>query len=84
MAVLAAWNLLTALFLFLLIRRRSGQVLGLAAAALFLVLGRGWENLIWADQIGFVGSSGAGPARDPAAHRAIGFEVAGLGRGRRR
>ena len=60
MAVLAAWNLLTALFLFLLIRRRSGEVLGLAAAALFLVLGRGWENLIWADQIGFVGSSALG------------------------
>ncbi len=60
MAVLAAWNLLTALFLFLVIRRRSGEVLGLGAAAMFLVLGRGWENLIWADQIGFVGSSALG------------------------
>lgn len=60
MALLAAWNLLTAVFLFLLIRRRSGEALGLAAAAVFLVLGRGWENLLWADQIGFIGSSALG------------------------
>lgn len=60
MALLAIWNLLTAVFLFLLIRRQSGEILGLAAAALFLVFGRGWENLIWADQIGFVGSAALG------------------------
>lgn len=60
MAVLAIWNLLTAVFLFLIIKRRSGPVPGLAAAAMYLVLGRGWENLIWADQIGFVGSAALG------------------------
>lgn len=60
MAVLAAWNLLAALFLFMIIRRRSGEVLGLVGAAVFLTLGRGWENLIWADQIGFVGASALG------------------------
>lgn len=60
MAVLAAWNVLTALFLFLIIKRRSGEVLGVVAAAMILVLGRGWENLLWAGQIGFTGSSALG------------------------
>lgn len=60
MAVLAAWNLLAALFLFLLIRRRSGEVPGLVAAAMYLTLGRGYENLIEAGQITFVEAAALG------------------------
>lgn len=44
------------LVLFLLIRRRAGDLLALAALAMFLFIGRGAENLFWAFQIGFVGS----------------------------
>jgi hypothetical protein len=46
----------TAFLLFLIIRRRSGDLLGLAAAAMMLFLGRGFENILWAFQVGFVGS----------------------------
>jgi hypothetical protein len=46
--------------LFELVRRRAGDLIGLAAGALLLVLGAGWENLLWAFQIGFVGSVACG------------------------
>jgi hypothetical protein len=46
----------TAFLLFLIIRRRSGDLLGLVAAAMLLFLGRGYENILWAFQVGFVGS----------------------------
>src|SRR5581483_6645218 len=42
--------------LYLHVRRRSGALLGLLAAALLLFLGPGWENVLWAFQIGFLGS----------------------------
>ncbi|MFI5282782.1 MAG: hypothetical protein ACHQ0J_06590 [Candidatus Dormibacterales bacterium] len=45
-----------ACLLFVLIRRRAGDVLALAAAVLMLDLGRGWENILWGFQIGFAGS----------------------------
>lgn len=45
-----------ALLLFAIIRRRAGTGMGLAAMVLFLFLGRGAENMLWAFQIGFVGS----------------------------
>jgi len=56
MAVLLLLHGLNAVLVFELIRRRAGDVVGLATAALLLLLGAGWENLLWAFQITFVGS----------------------------
>jgi hypothetical protein len=60
MAVLLALHAASAVLLFELVRRRSSDLIGLAAGALLLVLGAGWENLLWAFQIGFVGSVACG------------------------
>ena len=60
MAVLLTLHAASAVLLFELVRRRSGDLIGLAAGALLLVLGAGWENLLWAFQIGFVGSVACG------------------------
>src|SRR5439155_2217521 len=54
--VLLALHATNAFLLFELVRRRSGDLIGVAAAALMLVLGAGWENLLWAFQMTFVGS----------------------------
>jgi hypothetical protein len=56
MAALLILHATAALLLFELVRRRSGDLIGLACAALLLVLGAGWENLLWAFQLAFVGS----------------------------
>ncbi|WP_344662813.1 hypothetical protein [Catenulispora subtropica] len=42
-----------AFLLFVVIRRRCGDALGIGAAAIMLVLGRGSDDFIWAFQIGF-------------------------------
>ena len=60
MAVLLALHALNAFLLFELVRRRSGDLIAIAAAALFLVLGAGWENLLWAFQMTFAGSVACG------------------------
>ncbi|HEX9098126.1 MAG TPA: hypothetical protein VF956_01410 [Candidatus Dormibacteraeota bacterium] len=60
MAVLLALHATTAVLLFELVRRRAGDLIGIAAAALLLVMGAAWENLLWAFQIGFVGSVACG------------------------
>lgn len=46
----------TAFLLFMLVRRRSGDLPDFAAAVTFLLLGSGATNIVWALQIGFVGS----------------------------
>lgn len=46
--------------LFVLVRRRVGALLALAASLPALLLGAGFENLYWGFQIGFVGSTAAG------------------------
>ena len=56
MLVLITLHVATALLLFGLVRRRAGDAVGLAVALLLLVLGAGWEDLLWAFQIAFVGS----------------------------
>jgi ubiquinone/menaquinone biosynthesis C-methylase UbiE len=68
---------------FLLVRRRAGDVLALAAAAIVLFLGRGAENLIWAFQAGFVGALALGllavwllDRRDPARRHVAGAALA--------
>ncbi len=60
MLVLVAFHLATALLLFELVRRRAGDAIAMAAALMLLVLGAGWEDLLWAFQIGFVGSVACG------------------------
>ena len=60
MGVLFALHATTAVLLFELVRRRAGDAAGLASAALLLVLGAGWENLLWAFQLSFVGSVACG------------------------
>src|SRR5579872_5249398 len=45
-----------ATLLFLIIRRRSGEMLAMAAAAVMLVLGNGWEEILWGFQIGWAGA----------------------------
>jgi len=60
MAVLLALHATSVVLLFELVRRRAGDLIALGAALLFLVLGAGWENLLWAFQIAFVGSVASG------------------------
>ena len=60
MAVLMALHGASAVLLFELVRRRAGDLVGLACAAMLLVLGAGWEDLLWAFQVGFVGSVACG------------------------
>lgn len=45
-----------AVLLFLIVRRRAGDLVALAGAALVLIVAQGAENLVWAFQVGFVGS----------------------------
>jgi hypothetical protein len=60
MAVLVALHATSAVLLFEIVRRRAGDLVAIAGAALFLVLGAGWENLLWAFQLAFVGSVACG------------------------
>lgn len=60
MAVLLALHVTSVVLLFELVRRRAGELIAVAAAALLLVLGAGWENLLWAFQISFVGAVACG------------------------
>lgn len=52
-ATLLVLHSANAFLLFSIIRRRGGDALGIAAAAILLVLGRGSDDFIWAFQIGF-------------------------------
>jgi hypothetical protein len=60
MAVLLALHGTAAVLLFEIVRHRAGDLVAIACAALFLVLGAAWENLLWAFQIAFVGSVACG------------------------
>jgi hypothetical protein len=60
MALLLLLHGINVVLVFELIRRRSGDLIAIAAAALLLFLGAGWENLLWAFQITFVGSVACG------------------------
>jgi hypothetical protein len=46
--------------LFVLLRRLAGPLVAIGGAALVLLLGKAYEDLFWAFQIGFVGSIAAG------------------------
>jgi hypothetical protein len=60
MLVLLALHATSAWLVFELVRRRAGDLVGIAFAAMLLVLGAGWEDLLWAFQIAFVGSVACG------------------------
>jgi hypothetical protein len=60
MATLLALHATSAVLLFEIVRRRAGDLVAIAGAATFLVLGAAWENLLWAFQIAFVGSVACG------------------------
>jgi hypothetical protein len=60
MALLYVAHLANVVLLFELVRRRSGELIGVAAAALLLVLGAGWEDLYWAWQMAWLASVGFG------------------------
>ena len=59
-AVLAALYVGCGVAVYLLARRRIGPWAAVAAGALVLVMGRAAQNIVWAFQIGFVGSVLAG------------------------
>jgi hypothetical protein len=60
MLVLLALHATSAMLLFELVRKRAGDAIALACAAALLLLGAGWENLLWAFQLAFVGSVACG------------------------
>lgn len=62
MAGVLLMDVAVACLLFFIIRRRSGELLALAAAAIMLGLGSGWEDILWGFQIGFTGSVAFGLA----------------------
>ncbi|MEK6272612.1 MAG: hypothetical protein AABM42_08200 [Actinomycetota bacterium] len=52
--------LLSAVLLFIYLRRRVGDWAALLGTSLILFLGAGWEVLLWSFQVGFTGSVAAG------------------------
>ena len=62
MAVVLTFHAANALLLFEVVRRRAGDLAGMAAAALLLVLGAGWEDLLWAFQLAWLASIACGLA----------------------
>lgn len=81
MVVLMVLHAAGALLLFELVRRRAGDLVAVACSAMLLVLGAGWENLLWAFQIAFVGSVACGLGMllaldSPPTRRTLAFAVA--------
>ena len=53
-------HLVCVALVFVLVRRRLGDVFALVLAALILFLGSAWQDLLWPFQIGYLGSVAAG------------------------
>ncbi|HVH64867.1 MAG TPA: hypothetical protein VM674_02440 [Candidatus Acidoferrum sp.] len=53
-AVLLMAHFANIALLFELIRRRSGDLIGIAAVALFMLLGAAWDDLLWAFQMAWL------------------------------
>ncbi len=61
MAVLLVLHAANVVLLFLVVRRRgAGDAVALGSAALLMVLGAGWENLLWAFQMAWLASVACG------------------------
>jgi hypothetical protein len=60
MAVVVLAHLANVVLLFELVRRRSGDAVALGAALLLLVVGAGWEDLLWAFQMAWLASVACG------------------------
>jgi hypothetical protein len=60
LVVLLSLNAANVVLLFEVVRRRAGDLVALGSAALLMLLGAGWENLLWAFQIQFLGSVACG------------------------
>jgi len=60
MAALLLAHAANVLLLFELVRRRAGDVAAMTAALVMLVLGAGWEDLLWAFQVGWLASMAFG------------------------
>jgi hypothetical protein len=56
------WHLICALLVFLLARRRVGDLLALAPAAVVLFLGSSWMDVLWPFQVSFTGAIAFGLA----------------------
>jgi hypothetical protein len=59
-AVNLALHAASVVLLFEVVRRRAGDLIGMSAAALLVIIGTGWEDLLWAFQIQFIGSVACG------------------------
>ena len=62
MATLLLLHAVNVVLLFEVVRRRSGDLVAIAAAALLALLGAGWENLLWAFQLAWLASVALGLA----------------------
>lgn len=62
MAVLLALHAINVVLLFEVVRRRAGDLVGVAAAAMLVVLGAGWEDILWAFQLAWLASVACGLA----------------------
>ncbi len=60
MAVVLALHALDVVLLFEVVRRRAGDLVGIACAAALLVLGAGAENMLWAFQLAWLTSIACG------------------------
>jgi hypothetical protein len=60
MAVLLVLHTSSVVLLFEVVRRRAGDLIALGSAALLMLLGAGWDDLLWAFQIQFIGSVACG------------------------
>lgn len=60
--VLLATHFANILLLFTLVRRRSGDLIAIAAAVLLLLPGAGWEDVLWAFQFAWLASIATGLA----------------------
>jgi hypothetical protein len=60
MAVLLALHAANVVLLFQVVRQRAGDLVAMGSAALLMVLGAGWENLLWAFQMAWLASIACG------------------------
>jgi hypothetical protein len=60
MAIVLLFHFIDVLLLFELIRRRAGELIAMVCALLLLLLGAGWEDILWAFQLAWLASVGLG------------------------